>query len=384
LLVVRVVAVAAVVALTVWAAHRTGSVPFLAFLLVLPAVAVADLLVSWWRRPRFFLLVAALALAAGVQVLSVYRHDEQVSAPRASRPAASTLGHDRILWRAPVAGVGGVAAGPVAAGGRVVYAGYDGEVHALDPRDGSTLWSAPGFVPGDRELAVAGNLVLVPGTTLVALDARTGKARWRLSAPAGVGTPVVVGGVVVVPRELGGLAGLDARNGRRIWSRSEPRFVQQLAAAGRRVAACDEGRRLVLDPKTGRTLATAAAPCGYVPTPGLPGVTLQPRGAHGIAAVDTRTSRELWRVYLPGYAPGAPQTTASGPLVYVPWKDETASPVTGGIRAYDMVTGKERWLVDIGGGVSARPLLVDNRLVVAGDLDCGAEPCGAAIYGLRP
>jgi outer membrane protein assembly factor BamB len=428
-LAVRIGLVAAVVASTAWAGRRTGSDAFLALVLVIPAVGVADLLVAWWGRRRFLALLAVVALLPAAELLSVYRHDERARGQRAAydrvhpRTPVSTLGHDRIVWRAPVAG-GGVAAGPVLAADRIVYAGYDRKIHALSAGDGSELWATAAAVPGDRGLVVAGNVVIAPAGDIVALDARTGDVRWSYAYVGGAGTPIVAGDVVVASGDVRGLVGLELRSGRRIWSRPSSRFATTLAAAdgvvaavattasgrsrliavdpstgatrwtrrlplpatalaaaGHRLVVCAGSRRLELDARSGRAVASGGR-CGSS-LPVLPRLALEARGPHGLAAVDPTDDRELWRVFLPGFAPGGPRAVGSRSVVYVPWKDETTSPVTGGVGAFDAATGGERWRVDLGGGVSARPVLAGDTVVVAGDVDCSTEPCSAAIYALR-
>jgi outer membrane protein assembly factor BamB len=258
---------------------------------------------------------------------------------------------------------------------------------------------------------------------LLALDARTGAVRWRYTYVGGTATAVVAGRVVVVAGQVDGLVGLDLRNGVRLWSRSGPhvetmvfaagavvtattsapsvlgavaptsgklrwrrRFPlppRALVAAGGRIVVCEGGSRLVLDGRTGRTVGAAELPCSYSSVPGAPKLALDRRGPGGVIAVDPVDGRELWRVFELRFAPGDLRAVSSGAAVYLPWKDETTTPVTGGVEAYDAATGAALWRVDLTGGVSRRPAVAGGTLVVAGDLDCSSQPCTAAVYGLR-
>jgi hypothetical protein len=72
-------------------------------------------------------------------------------------------------------------------------------------------------------------------------------------------------------------------------------------------------------------------------------------------------------------------TAGWGNTVYAPYGYAS----TAGVLALDAGTGREKWRVDIDGGVSTRPAFAGDLLVVASGLDCRGHPCVTRLYGLR-
>jgi outer membrane protein assembly factor BamB len=445
LLVARVAAVFALLTLTGWADHRIQSqIPLLlGVVLALPAVGAADVLLSWRPEPRFVALAVVIALLPAGLVLWVREDDsrrrEQAAAYQRAHPLPppASIGHDRILWRAAVPAHVGISAGPVFASGRLVYTGYDGHVHALDATDGSEVWSAPADVTSNAEIAVAEGVVLVPGAHLAAHDLSTGKLLWRTPDASGyAGTPVVAGRVAVVAGADGGpLVGRDLHDGRQLWkldsppmrlprfkrrfetpvlasglliawteapnpqdgsalfaihpstgavlwTRSFPNLPEGVVRLGGRIVFCAGYNRFSLDVRTGRTLGRDDKRCFYRKVPGLSHIGIS-SGYDGIAAVDLADTHELWRKPLPVDLTYGARAIADGSVVYVPSTDAFARSATGSVRAFDAKTGRQLWRVDVDGGVTARPAVTDNALVVASAVDCRTTPCGATIYAIR-
>ena len=154
-------------------------------------------------------------------------------------------GGPAVAWRATGLGTGYSSVS--VAGGRVFTMGDVGgsqQLIAVDANDGKRLWMARIGAPwvdqygGPRGTpTVDGDLVYALGTEghLVAVEAATGKERWRRSLPADFGgqmmsmwtwseSPLVDGDrVVVTPgARSAALVALDKRTGKEIWRASVP------------------------------------------------------------------------------------------------------------------------------------------------------------------
>lgn len=174
----------------------------------------------------------------------------------------------RVRWRyasgAPITGR------PAVAGRTVIGANLDGDLFVLDTATGKRRGSTRGLASSSgASVAVGRGLVLAASSSgaLSAVDARTGRVRWR--APVGSGastTPAVVdsgvGGrgrgaaVVVAAAEGGGsrVSALRLANGRRLWSRRlrRARTSSSPAVVGGAVyVGAKDGYLYALDARTG-------------------------------------------------------------------------------------------------------------------------------------
>ena len=117
----------------------------------------------------------------------------------------------------PDAGPGG---GFAEAGGVLFVTTGFGEVFALDPRSGGTIWQRTLEAPIRAAPAVADGRVFVVqrDDTAYALDARTGGTLWRVQGVGGTGllggaSPAIDGQLAVIPFASGEVLGVLARNG---------------------------------------------------------------------------------------------------------------------------------------------------------------------------
>jgi outer membrane protein assembly factor BamB len=118
--------------------------------------------------------------------------------------------------------------------GGEVFPGTLGGVIAPMATDGKTV-----FVPVvNHPLTITSGAEIGEGGTmsgeLVALDAATGKVKWKHELPgAAFGAPVVVNDVVFVASSDGSLFGLDAKSGGELWVQSLPAGINAgLVASG--------------------------------------------------------------------------------------------------------------------------------------------------------
>ncbi|MCB1775593.1 MAG: outer membrane protein assembly factor BamB, partial [Gammaproteobacteria bacterium] len=139
------------------------------------------------------------------------------------RVAAFNRADGRLLWEReldlPAAG------GPGAGEGLVLIGTSEAEVVALAAEDGSERWRAP--VSGEAlSIPAVFNGVVVVHTTdgkVFGLEATTGAERWRYERQVpvltlrGIGSPVIVEGVVYLGLAGGKLVALRADNGNLLW-----------------------------------------------------------------------------------------------------------------------------------------------------------------------
>ncbi|MFH8468734.1 PQQ-binding-like beta-propeller repeat protein [Streptomyces sp. NPDC017991] len=147
-------------------------------------------------------------------------------------------------------------------GKHLVYADSSRNLTVRDTATGTQLWTKkigddwtwrPTVAPG-------AGLVLLPGTTLTAIDVETGRSRWTLSPNGrrGFDNPTVVDGVLYTADHDGGVWAADVGTGRKLWLCEDPGADQapaQFLRAGGTLygaSAMDGGGVFALDAKTGR------------------------------------------------------------------------------------------------------------------------------------
>jgi outer membrane protein assembly factor BamB len=149
----------------------------------------------------------------------------------------------KLLWRTntsqvPPFGEGGFYSSPAIAFGRVYAARDDGTVYAFDEDTGKVEWSFPthDFIYGSPAVAA------VPGTPpsvyigsydehFYALDARSGRQRWRYAVGGPVpGTATVIGRTVYVSSfKTETTVGLDARTHRKTFEMKEAGYTPMVS-----------------------------------------------------------------------------------------------------------------------------------------------------------
>ncbi len=170
----------------------------------------------------------------------------------------------------------------VGLGGGRVYAGFtDGTVVALDPKAGRLLWevrvSEAGrkFRDSDAAPIYRDGLVFVTSYSdgVVALEASTGKEKWKAKAPGA--TSLTLAGEHLLASGQGFVKALRPSDGGEVWrvatgkaSAARPRVVKGLVAA-----ATSEGL-LFLDEKTGQPYRRFEPGSGFSAAPAVSGRAL--------------------------------------------------------------------------------------------------------------
>src|SRR5262245_38169739 len=105
-----------------------------------------------------------------------------------------------------------------AAEGSVILRQASGTVLSLHPRNGGARWKAESGVAGSLPPVIDGDLVLVAGKGVAALDRESGRVLWRADDGAeATALPVVAGPRIYVGESDGTLRARDREDGKSIW-----------------------------------------------------------------------------------------------------------------------------------------------------------------------
>lgn len=182
-----------------------------------------------------------------------------------------------ILWRTAVSAP--FRAAPAVAEGTVVAVTRASQAFGFSTATGEIRWrvqgvgAAAGFLGGaSPAIASGGTVVPFASGELVALELATGRRFWgavltggrrglaRASITDITGDPVLIGPLVITANQSGRMAALEARTGRRIWTR-EIGATRPIWAAGDTVFLISDRAELMrLDAATGDTLWSRQLP----------------------------------------------------------------------------------------------------------------------------
>ncbi len=312
----------------------------------------------------------------------------------AGRVTAVTRG-GQIAWsrsvvpegQAPDGGTGG---GFAEDGGILFVTTGFGQVLALDPRTGGTVWERTLEAPIRAAPAVADGIVIAVqrNDTAYALDARSGATRWRVQGVGGEGllggaSPAIDGQLAVVPFASGEVLGVLARNGLTVWGTAVTGGRRDAARSsivdisgdpvidGSVVFASNQaGRTIRLDSSTGERVWTIAEG-SYGPAWPVGGSVFLLSDEGALVRADAASGELLWLVQLPELFPhrgffgrGKPFKTVAyyGPILagsrlWVAGAD-------GLLRAFDPVSGSALVQVPLPGGAAAQPAVAGGVMYV--------------------
>lgn len=202
------------------------------------------------RAPRCSLL-ALLAIA-----LAACSSSPDKPEPAPLPPAAVVLG-TRLIWSAQV-GEAPAGVAPRADRDRIVVAGADNSLNALDAETGQLLWRVSLSAPLQAGIGSDGDVVAVVTRENELVAVRSGQVLWRQRLSTSVFTaPLVAGRRVFLLGADRSTAAYDAETGRRLWSRSrtgEPLVLSQsgvLLAVGDTLLSGSSGKLAGLNPLSG-------------------------------------------------------------------------------------------------------------------------------------
>jgi outer membrane protein assembly factor BamB len=266
-----------------------------------------------------------------------------------------------------------------------------GEVFALDPASGGTLWRRTLEAPIRAAPAVAGGLVVVVqrDDNAFALDARTGETLWRVQGVGGTGllggaSPAIDGQLAVIPFASGEVLGVLARNGLAVWGTAitggRPGVARNniVDVSGDPVidgdtvfASNQAGRTIRLDSRTGERVWTIAEG-SYGPAWPVGGSVFLLSDEGALVRADAATGELLWLVQLPELFPhrgffgrGKPFKTVAyyGPILaggrlWVAGAD-------GLLRGFNPADGAALAQVPLPGGAAAGPAVAGGVMYIA-------------------
>jgi len=162
-------------------------------------------------------------LAAACSLIAACDKDKDVEPPAELVDIKTVLPVDR-LWTSSVGGGGEklrLALGIAYDDARLFAAARDGDVRAIDPANGRTIWQVDTKLDLSAGPGAGEGLVVVGATggSVVALDAADGKQRWKAQVTGEVlSAPLVAGGKVVVRSVDGRMRALSAADGTEAWT----------------------------------------------------------------------------------------------------------------------------------------------------------------------
>ncbi|MGW7052228.1 outer membrane protein assembly factor BamB family protein [Streptomyces sp. NPDC054887] len=217
-----------------------------------------------------------------------------------------------------------------------VYVWQDARLRALDARTGIERWSYPigdaascGGVPLRLTSAPDGHVYVAAGTRVLAIDAAGGRVRWHfeapavfLSPPAFAPGPAVAGGGVYLADYLGTVYALDAATGKDRWriaTESRQSIEPVLVVAGN-VHVGSGSALYTLDAVTGTPKWRFAAGGEVVGAPVVSDGRVHFGSAdHCLYTLDASGGQLRWKLATGGEITGSP--VAQGGVVYACSKD---------------------------------------------------------------
>jgi outer membrane protein assembly factor BamB len=285
---------------------------------------------------------------------------------------------------------GGTGGGFAEAGGVLYVTTGFGEVWALDPATGRTLWSRTLEAPVRAAPAVADGRVIVVqrDDTAFALDARTGGVLWQVQGVGGPGllggaSPAIDGQLAVIPFASGEVLGVLARNGLTVWGTAVTGGRRDVARnnivditgdpvidGGAVYASNQAGRTVRLDGRTGeRAWTIEEGSYGPAWPAGGSLFLLSDRGA--LVRADAATGELLWRVQLPELYPNPGWFGRGRPFRAVAYHGPVlaggrlwVAGADGLLRAFSPADGSVLAQLPLPGGAAALPAVAGGVMYV--------------------
>ncbi|MFI2368374.1 PQQ-binding-like beta-propeller repeat protein [Streptomyces sp. NPDC018833] len=220
--------------------------------------------------------------------------------------------------------------------GDTVYVWKDARLRALEARTGDERWSYPvgdaascGNVPVRVQPAPDGYVYVSAGTRVLAIDVTSGLVRWHfeapavfLSPPAFAPGPAVTGGGVYLADYLGTVYALDATTGKDRWRiATEPRqSIEPVLVAAGNIHVGSGSALYTLDAVTGTPMWRFAAGGEVVGTPVVADGRVHFGSAdHVLYTLDASGGQLRWKLATGGEITGSP--VAQNGVVYACSKD---------------------------------------------------------------
>jgi outer membrane protein assembly factor BamB len=264
-------------------------------------------------------------------------------------------GSGAVVWQASQR-AGTLAAAPA----MLVLRQPDGSVLRLEPANGEVRWKAETGVTGLLPAVIDGQIVLVAGNGLAALDAVSGRTLWSVpDSPEASSPPVASGGFVLLGEADGTLRCRDLSTGAAVWAYRTPRALvaPPLVDASRRVLLGTTDRRFVsLRLAKGRQRwrwrlgADVQTPAAL-----LADRVVFATHEDVLYALKRSNGNMAWRAPLPSRPVSGPLLVGSAVLVACYESD---------VVGFDGRTGRRVGALKLGAELLTPPLLIGDRLYV--------------------
>ena len=179
---------------------------------------------------------------------------------------------------------------------RIILVGTDGNVYAIDGRDGSKLWQyTPQAPAAGASIGTDGTVFLAESGFLVALDPTTGKLRWRKALPdtSKPSMPVITDQGLVVVAGPKGTRAFDATTGETKWNATDGSDSVAVGADGTLYLPQQSNVR-ALDPDSGNELWHTAFDVGTTPIVDADGMLFVAGVSGDVARLDPRSHKLVW------------------------------------------------------------------------------------------
>ena len=273
---------------------------------------------------------------------------------------------------------GGYGGGLAIDGGRLYAASGYGNVVALDPQNGKSIWEKQLEAPIRAAPTAVGDRVFV-----VTLDGRffclagaDGGELWSvrgLPQQASLMTnasPAVDGDIVVVPYPSGDLVAMRVADGSSVWTENlaRTRTTSQLTSMSDAARPAMDNGTVFAVGHAGRMIATQAESGERLWSINVPGTQAPSVAGASVFVVDTQgqlmalsrnDGKTQWTTKLPGTGAWAGPTLAGGTL----WLASSAGTLVG----VDAATGKVAGQKELGSAVYVAPVIAQGRMYVLTD-----------------
>ena len=206
-----------------------------------------------------------------------------------------------------------------------------------------------------------------PTGFVIAMDAETGRQKWRYKGQPFESSPLLHDGVLYVGSWDGNVHAIRARTGRRVWTYQTGNRVNTSAAysKGRIFIANQDGRLFALNAKTGRLAWSAgqATEFFYAAPAVAYGRVFIGSSDGTMYAYGARTGKLLWARPLGTYI-------YSSAAIYD--KKVYAGSYDGRFYALDAATGDVRWRRTMASAVHAPPVVMKGLVYAATCATCGS------------
>ncbi len=263
---------------------------------------------------------------------------------------------------------------PAIAHARLYVSNANGAVFALDTALRGAIWRFQTARCSAATPAVAGHTVFMSFLNkppcnatrsgldgqVVALDADTGKVRWRVSMGPTESSPLVVGGLVYVGDWRGRVYALSTRTGRTVWAyQTGDKVKDGVAYAGGRVYFGSYDHHVyALTARTGRLVWKASAqerlgPRGtFYSTPAVAyGRVYIGATDHKVYSFGATSGKLRWSHGTGGYVYGSPAV----------WRRRVfVGSYDGTFYCFDAATGEIRWSFKANGPISGSAVVING------------------------